>query len=79
MLDENVQVIDTDANHWKRLIELFSNRPKSEPPSILFLMVEDGICLKALHSKKGAILGFDYSTTDLSRIAKRTGLRPEDL
>lgn len=71
MLDENVQMTDLDAQHWKNLIQLFSGRPKPPKPDILFLMVDGDRCLKALHNKKGALRNFDYGEKDLALIAER--------
>jgi len=70
LLDENVLVVDFDANHWKRLINLFA-RSKGASPSFLFLIVEQGVCLKAIHSQKGALRPFDYQKGDLAALAER--------
>lgn len=73
MLDENILVIDIDPEHWARLLGFFGNE-KRDNPSILLLLVEKGVCLKALHLETGAILNFDYGTGDLAKIADREGV-----
>ncbi|RJO74367.1 MAG: hypothetical protein C4523_00865 [Myxococcales bacterium] len=73
MLDEHIQVLDVDGDHWKRLLGLFSARPRSEH-STLLLIVEDGVCLKALHTKQGPLLDFDYGSGDLAEIKARAGV-----
>lgn len=70
MLDENVLFFDVDPLHWNRLFALFSGQKKTRAPR-LFLMVENGICLKAIHTEKGALIGFDYGRGDLAEIARR--------
>lgn len=70
MLDENILVVDIDADHWNRLIALF-NQGEKKPVSILFLIVENCRCLKAIHQHKGALLNFDYGDGDLAFIADR--------
>ena len=71
MLDENVLAVDIDADHWKRLVDLLSPS-LSERPTILLLIVEEGVCLKAIHSVIGAIRRFDYGIGDLEEIRSRT-------
>jgi hypothetical protein len=69
LLDENILVVDIDPDHWTRLLKLFESG--REKPAILFLMVENGVCLKAIHSKHGAIRPFDYGNGDLAVFCER--------
>ncbi len=71
MLDENIQVVDIDADHWTRLLSLFKN--ERVLPNILLLIVEKNQCLKAINISSGAIRNFDYDNGNLEAIAKREG------
>lgn len=70
MLDEKILIIDVDPDHWTRLFTLFGKK-SSRRSSILFLIVDQGVCLKAIHSEKGALLYFDYEPGDLAALAER--------
>lgn len=68
MLDENILVQDIDADHWTRLLGLFDSG-EGQTPSILFLIMDQGACIKAIHSTAGAIRGFDYGNGDMAKLA----------
>jgi hypothetical protein len=70
MFDENILVQDIDADHWTRLLGLFADKNPVRP-SILFLIIEQNRCIKAIHSEKGAIRNFDYAGGDLAGLAHR--------
>lgn len=79
MISEDIQILDLDATHWANLIKLsrgefYEHRKKKqgEGRATLVIIHKDGKALKANHSGKGIIRGFDFPGADkLDDLAKR--------
>lgn len=59
MLSRDVLAVDIDARHWRGLLGLFSGAGLVFPPT-LYLVMSEGRCVKAIHNKRGPILGLDF-------------------
>jgi hypothetical protein len=58
MLSRDIRIIDVDPRHWVNCLGLF--RREKDKKAFLVLVVDNEKCLKALHSAKGPILGFEF-------------------
>ncbi|NLH50172.1 MAG: hypothetical protein GX444_16455 [Myxococcales bacterium] len=59
MIAERPLLIDIDARQWINLLSLFA-RPRDPLPSLLVCLLDGERCLKAWHSRKGVLWGFQF-------------------
>jgi hypothetical protein len=73
MLNEDVQIVDVDPEHWLNLIRLtrgdFTRRGEQKKPprerrGSLRVLVENGRTVKALHSRQGVLAGYQAPVLD---------------
>jgi len=60
VLSPDVLVVDIDPRHWINLVNLFKRDEERKKPSVLFLVVENETCLKAIHTIRGPLPGFSF-------------------
>ncbi len=56
MLSPDVKIVDIDPAHWCNLVKLFDSGEMNR--GMLLVFEKDGQCVKAIHTKRGAILDF---------------------
>ncbi len=61
MLSRDLLAIDLDGRHWKNLTRLAPPGGIAIAPT-LYVFVEDGRCVKAIHNKLGPVPGVDFDT-----------------
>jgi len=83
VLSPDIAILDIDARHWRNLIKLFGSGKDGRGNLLVFQ--KDGECVKAIHTKRGAILDFVLPDKEhwgalLEEIdADRMGIMPIDL
>lgn len=81
MFSAEVKMVDIDPQHWVNFTRLLSGellpprggREKGGRPT-LRLLVKDGRCVKAIHSEKGVLAGYQPEDLDPAAIARREGM-----
>ncbi|MCC6159610.1 MAG: hypothetical protein IT350_16280 [Deltaproteobacteria bacterium] len=61
MLSRDVLAVDLDSRHWKNLMRLAPRGGVTIAPT-LYVFIEDGRCVKAIHNKRGPVPGVDFDT-----------------
>ncbi|MEO0249882.1 MAG: hypothetical protein ABIN58_10195 [candidate division WOR-3 bacterium] len=82
MFNENVMMVDIDAEHWVNFTRLLSGellprpegRKEKQGRATLRLMVKEGRCVKAIHSEKGILLGYQPPSLDPAAVARQEGV-----
>ncbi|MCL4234042.1 MAG: hypothetical protein KJ042_05950 [Deltaproteobacteria bacterium] len=59
MLSRDLLAVDLDARHWKNLMRLAPTGGLAIAPT-LYVFIEDGRCVKAIHNKRGPMPGVDF-------------------
>ena len=77
MIAPDVKIVDIDGRHWTNLLSLYPALFKTEknPTSSLIVLHREGHCLKAHHSRKGVLLGYETAPGDTAEtLAAREGV-----
>ncbi len=61
MLSRDILAVDLDSRHWKNLMRLAPASGAAIAPT-LYVFIEDGRCVKAIHNKRGPVPGVDFDT-----------------
>ncbi|MBI4615905.1 MAG: hypothetical protein HY720_19970 [Planctomycetes bacterium] len=75
MISADIEVVDVDERHWRRLVELNRNgAARVARKSILLLVTDASRVVKAIHSRRGAIPDYPPAVpSDLAALASREG------